>query len=390
MVICIGLLCLFLWLYKIFFGGLTMNFRCRIQRAYFFLPACAAATALAVAGCSNQTELLLPEGAFTPENQMHVPAGNVSPEPGIGVQNPAGSTSVGGTMNLEAEMDIQPTPAPAPAPVPAPAPAPVAKKQAAAGDVVYKVKKGDTLSAIAKRYNLHWRALAEYNKLDAKGRIYPGQTLRIPAVSSSAVAEKKAAAESGKLHVVKKGEYPGKIAAMYKVKLDDLLALNNLKGKKTIYVGQKLRIPAAVPVVANKKQTAVKKADKKPQQKKTAPQKKVVADKKKNDIPVIKKEEKKVPAGDTVVRNDMDSKPVAENIGSEPVTKNTNVAVAPAADKDVASDMPTLDMKLEKDMTLEQVAQAFDRSIDTLKKYNPTLKSGEVISAGTSIVVPIF
>lgn len=387
-----------------------MSLHCRIQHACL-LPACAA-VAIALAGCSNQTELLLPEGAFTPENKTYIPAGNASPEPGIGVQNPAGSASIGGTMNLEADVDIQPAPAPAPVPAaPVPPPAAVQSKapqNTAKADITYKVRKGDTLSAVAKQYNLHWRVLADYNDLDGKARIYPGRTLRIPvdAGQKNVPAPAAKAADAGKIHIVKKGEFPAKIAAMYKVKLDDLVALNNLKGKKTIYVGQKLRIPQTAAVAATatvtakksvaKKPVAKKTAAKKPTAKKTAAQKTVTkvqpakksAAKKTQDVPVIKNEPKKDLAQNA---NNNDNSVVTTETASVPVKTSSSVAVAPVKEnKDVASDMPTLEMKLDKDMTLEQVAQAFDRSIDTLKKYNPSLKSGEVLKADTVIIVPIF
>ena len=45
----------------------------------------------------------------------------------------------------------------------------------------YIVKKGDTLSGIAKRYNTNYQALAQYNRIADPNRIYVGQKIRIPA-----------------------------------------------------------------------------------------------------------------------------------------------------------------------------------------------------------------
>ncbi|MBR2425227.1 MAG: LysM peptidoglycan-binding domain-containing protein [Lentisphaeria bacterium] len=347
-----------------------MKLSCRIQRNHFLLPACAAAV-LTMAGCIEfEEELLLPEGAYTPENKAVIPAANASPEAGIGVQNPAGSTSVGGTMTLEEDVDMQPVaPAPAAKDGKKTKPAPAAKKdeKKAAEETIYTVRKGDTLGSIAKQYKLNWRTLAEHNKLDAKARIYPGQKLRIPAVDD----KKKDAADKNsayKIHVVKKGEYAGKIAAMYKVKLADLLTLNDIKDGKKLKIGQKLRIPNTVAAPAAKKDD--KKADKKPAAKK-AEQKPA---KKTDGVPVIKPEVKKEAAA-----------PQSSAAKIKP-----NVTVAPAPVAEVSADIPTLDMKLDRDMTLEQVSQAFDRSVDVLKKHNPSLQSGEVLKAGTTVVVPIF
>lgn len=45
--------------------------------------------------------------------------------------------------------------------------------------VTYKVKKGDTLSAIAKKYKTTWQKIAKDNALPNANKIYPGQKLII-------------------------------------------------------------------------------------------------------------------------------------------------------------------------------------------------------------------
>lgn len=42
------------------------------------------------------------------------------------------------------------------------------------------VRPGDTLSKIAGKYGVDWRALAEYNKLSDPSLIHPGQKIEIP------------------------------------------------------------------------------------------------------------------------------------------------------------------------------------------------------------------
>lgn len=73
-----------------------------------------------------------------------------------------------------------PEPSVQPAPVQAePTPAPAASE--AKGDVLYIVKKGDTLSHIGSVYGISWKKLAEYNKLANPHRIYINQEILIPA-----------------------------------------------------------------------------------------------------------------------------------------------------------------------------------------------------------------
>ena len=44
----------------------------------------------------------------------------------------------------------------------------------------YIVKQGDTLSAIARKYNTTYQVLAEYNSISNPNLIYPGQVIKIP------------------------------------------------------------------------------------------------------------------------------------------------------------------------------------------------------------------
>jgi lipoprotein NlpD len=63
-------------------------------------------------------------------------------------------------------------------------------------DGTYTVKRGDTLSAIARRYNLDYKDLARWNRIERGYVIHPGQTLRLspPSRSASATAPARAAA----------------------------------------------------------------------------------------------------------------------------------------------------------------------------------------------------
>jgi lipoprotein NlpD len=60
----------------------------------------------------------------------------------------------------------------------------------------YTVKRGDTLSAIARRHNLDYKELARWNRIDRDYVIHPGQTLRLspPSRGASAAAPARAAA----------------------------------------------------------------------------------------------------------------------------------------------------------------------------------------------------
>ncbi|PIE47562.1 MAG: peptigoglycan-binding protein LysM [Gammaproteobacteria bacterium] len=70
-------------------------------------------------------------------------------------------------------------------------PKPEAKASTRSGK--YKVKKGDSLSAVARRHNVPVSALAQANKLSANSMLQVGQLLRIPSANRIAQLEKDAA-----------------------------------------------------------------------------------------------------------------------------------------------------------------------------------------------------
>jgi LysM repeat protein len=57
------------------------------------------------------------------------------------------------------------------------APAPALKEEAKAK--IHTVKQGETLYRISRRYNLSVEQLRQYNQLDQKASIYPGQKLKV-------------------------------------------------------------------------------------------------------------------------------------------------------------------------------------------------------------------
>ncbi|MDE2809225.1 MAG: LysM peptidoglycan-binding domain-containing protein [Gemmatimonadota bacterium] len=101
--------------------------------------------------------------------------------------------------------------------------------------VVHVVKRGDTLSEIAARYRVSQGQIKRWNKLRSN-RIYTGQSLRV----GSRV-------KSGDWYRVRRGDTLSKIARQFAVPVYKLKALNQLDGD-VIHVGQKLYLQTAAPV----------------------------------------------------------------------------------------------------------------------------------------------
>ncbi len=93
----------------------------------------------------------------------------------------------------------------------------------------YTVRRGDTLSEIAQRFEVGLRLLRSLNHLQSDV-IYPGQKLQL----------RPSELEEG-VHVVRYGETLSGIAGRYRTDVATLRRINGISGS-TIYVGQKLRL----------------------------------------------------------------------------------------------------------------------------------------------------
>jgi membrane-bound lytic murein transglycosylase D len=107
--------------------------------------------------------------------------------------------------------------------------------------VTHIVRRGETLSGIARRYAVSQASLREANKLPANGAIRAGQKLTITGSTNSSSAS--TASSTPRVHVVRAGETVGQIAQRYNVSQSRLIRENNLGSRAMIRVGQRLTIP---------------------------------------------------------------------------------------------------------------------------------------------------
>ena len=107
--------------------------------------------------------------------------------------------------------------------------------------VDYTVKKGDTLSGIAKKYNTTVEAIMRANpQIKDANKIYVGQVIQIPVktmqTSTSATSSEKV------YHTVQRGETLSGIAKKYNTNYLKIAALNGIVNPNKIYVGQRIRV----------------------------------------------------------------------------------------------------------------------------------------------------
>jgi zinc protease len=97
------------------------------------------------------------------------------------------------------------------------------------------VTEGEALARIARREGTTVNELLKLNELDAKGKIRPGQKLKLPP------------GKPLRVHVVKKGDTLIGIAKRYGVGVDLIRRENRLKKGSVIRAGEQLKIPREAP-----------------------------------------------------------------------------------------------------------------------------------------------
>tara|TARA_B100000989_G_scaffold295888_1_gene277903 strand:- start:126 stop:887 length:762 start_codon:yes stop_codon:yes gene_type:complete len=102
---------------------------------------------------------------------------------------------------------------------------------------IHIVKTGDTILSISKLYSIKKDLIIKLNNLKDENYIYVGQNLII---SESTGDHKQQSELILDYHIVRIGENLTEISNKYKLKLANLIEINNLKNPDSIKVGQKL------------------------------------------------------------------------------------------------------------------------------------------------------
>lgn len=138
----------------------------------------------------------------------------------------------------------------------------------------HRVKQGETIASIARRYKVPSATILSYNDLSAKRGLVVGQSLRIPVVQVTRVdrsktdsksrKSKSTLAEASRTYKVKKGDTLLNISNRFDIPVAQLREMNKMKGN-TIRAGQVLRVSAAgIDSDGEEKTGAAKKASRKP------------------------------------------------------------------------------------------------------------------------------
>lgn len=104
---------------------------------------------------------------------------------------------------------------------------------------VYTVKSGDTLSAIANKYNTTVAELARINNIGNPNLIYVNQKIVLPGAKAQ---EQPKAEPTTSTYTVVAGDTLGQIAERFGTTVSALARLNNIQNVNLIYVGQILKL----------------------------------------------------------------------------------------------------------------------------------------------------
>lgn len=117
--------------------------------------------------------------------------------------------------------------------------------------VRHRVRHGDTVSRIARRYGVSSRSITSANRLRNAHRIRVGQVLKIPprgrpgrGVHRVAKAQSTPPENGYHIHRVRRGQNLWTIARLYGASLKDVLKANGLHKRSVIHPGMRIRVPA--------------------------------------------------------------------------------------------------------------------------------------------------
>lgn len=107
--------------------------------------------------------------------------------------------------------------------------------------ITYRVRRGDTLSTISRRWGVSVAQLKSWNNLRSN-KLFAGQRLKIITASRGPSARRTSAHLSeSTIYRVRRGDNLSTIAQRWRVSVKHLMALNNLRSSR-VYPGQRLRV----------------------------------------------------------------------------------------------------------------------------------------------------
>lgn len=109
-------------------------------------------------------------------------------------------------------------------------------------EIIYTIRKGDTLWSIANELGVNIGALSRENKPFSETKLMPGDRLKIRLDNGIPEISKEEYGTREILYLVKKGDTLWEIAKKYQLSISDIKKWNGLNGSDRIYPNEKLKL----------------------------------------------------------------------------------------------------------------------------------------------------
>ena len=100
--------------------------------------------------------------------------------------------------------------------------------------MVHRIKPGDTLSSIARKYGVSVDSVRNFN---------PGIQPRYLQINTAIIVPDVGSSQNPHRHVVQSGETLSQIAVRYETSVESLTQINKISDPNTIYPGLSLSVP---------------------------------------------------------------------------------------------------------------------------------------------------
>ena len=240
---------------------------------------------------------------------------------------------------------------------------PVSQRYAAQRpDVYHKVRRGETLSEVAERYRVSVSSLMALNSLRNRNLIRIGQTLILP-VSGTGRSATLMQREGIATYIVRAGDTISRISQIFKIDEQMLLEQNGVRNRNLIYPGQQLQV---TPLAMKTSSQSIE-----------------------PEVEMVLASNEPAPAGTLLsapaVGSSREQAPAAiEVLGSSEISIETNLLASTQAD--LAAD-PT-DYSVAVDRTIEvQASETLGHYADWLQIRTQQLRNINRMSFGQGVVV---
>jgi LysM repeat protein len=229
------------------------------HRRRISIPIFVPATFLAIIILTGLAALLVFVFQHNPESASVVPTSTATVTPtatatSTATATPTATPTATSTSTPTASYTPTPTPTSTPTSTPTPTststPTPSPTNTPMPTPIIYTVKRGDTLSAIAAMYGITVEAIAEANGLSVSTILRIGQQLIIPSPgpTGAILPEMVTISEGGEItYIVQPGDSLYFIATLFGTTVEALMMANGITDPELIRVGQELVMPSGTP-----------------------------------------------------------------------------------------------------------------------------------------------